>query len=150
MHYALEAAAAAGQAGDIPVGAIIVDNTDRILAISGNRREQDNDPTAHAEIVVLRQAGAALQTWQLSHCRLYVTLEPCPMCASAISQARIHQVIYGADDPKAGSFGSVLNLPAMAGFFHQPDTIAGVSRELCVNILKDWFAEHRQQKTSFD
>jgi tRNA(adenine34) deaminase len=108
MQLALEEARQAGEAGEVPVAALVVGPGEELLALSGNRRERDRDPTAHAEILALRQAGQRLGDWQLQGCRLYVTLEPCPMCAGAISQSRLAQVIYGADDPKAGALRSVL------------------------------------------
>jgi tRNA(adenine34) deaminase len=116
-------------------------NDDR--QFGGNRRERDRDPTAHAEILALRQAGQRLGDWQLQGCRLYVTLEPCPMCAGAISQSRLAQVIYGADDPKAGALGSVLNLPASAASFHCPEVIGGVCEAECRRLLQEWFSRRR-------
>ncbi len=117
-----------------------------MLAITGNRREQDHDPTAHAEILALRQAGLVQQNWQLQHCRLYVTLEPCSMCAAALLQARIQQIIYGADDPKAGALKSVLNLPLLPGHFHQPEVISGISQVPCQVLLEQWFQNLRDRK----
>ena len=146
MKQALDLARAAGAAGEIPVGALVVDGTGQLVAEANNRRERDRDPTAHAEMVVLRHAGAARQNWQLTDCTLYVTLEPCPMCASALSQARIARVVYGADDPKAGAIRSVLNLPASAASFHQPEVIGGVLEEECRHILQDWFQQLRRGK----
>jgi tRNA(adenine34) deaminase len=143
MQLALTQARLAGSLGEIPVGAVMVDSQDQILAMVANRREQDHDPTAHAEILALRQAGQQLGTWQLPTCRLYVTLEPCPMCAAAIAQARVSQVIYGADDPKAGALGSVLNLPASAALFHRPEVISGVCEAECRDLLNQWFAQLR-------
>ncbi|WP_038025945.1 nucleoside deaminase [Synechococcus sp. PCC 7336] len=145
MQQAIAAAQAAGAAGEIPVGAVVVfDN--RPIAVAGNRRERDRDPTAHAEIVALRSAGRALNRWQLQGCTLYVTLEPCPMCASAIAQARLDRVVYGADDPKAGAIRSVLNLPASAASFHQPEAIGGILETPCRQLLANWFLALRQSK----
>lgn len=146
MELALEAAHAAGLAGEVPVGAVIVDAADTILAISNNRRERDRDPSAHAEIVAIRQAGKHRQNWQLQHCRLYVTLEPCSMCAAALCQARIQHIIYGADDPKAGALRSVLNLPLLPGHFNQPEVIGGISQERCRLALDTWFQVLRQKR----
>ncbi|MEM9568197.1 MAG: tRNA adenosine(34) deaminase TadA [Cyanobacteria bacterium P01_E01_bin.34] len=146
MRRAIALAKAAGAVGEIPVGALVVDGRGQVLAEGSNRRERDFDPTAHAEIVVLRQAGAIRQDWRLSDCTLYVTLEPCPMCASAISQARIVRVVYGADDPKAGAIRSVLNLPASAASFHQPEVIGGVLEQDCRQLLQNWFQQLRQSQ----
>ncbi len=143
MRLALAAAQEAGEAGEIPVGAVVVGPGEELLALSGNRRERDRDPTAHAEILALRQAGQRLGDWQLLGCRLYVTLEPCPMCAGAISQSRLAQVIYGADDPKAGALRSVLNLPASAASFHSPEVIGGVCEAECRQLLQQWFLRLR-------
>ncbi|MEM8714541.1 MAG: tRNA adenosine(34) deaminase TadA [Cyanobacteria bacterium P01_A01_bin.3] len=146
MRRAIALAKAAGAEGEVPVGALVVDGRGQLLAEGSNRRERDRDPTAHAEIVVLRQAGAVRQDWQLSDCTLYVTLEPCPMCASALSQARIARVVYGADDPKAGAIRSVLNLPASAASFHQPEAIGGVLEQDCRQLLQNWFQQLRQSQ----
>ncbi|MGK7909899.1 MAG: tRNA adenosine(34) deaminase TadA [Synechococcus sp.] len=146
MRRAIALAEAAGKAGEIPVGALVVDGRGQLLAEGSNRRERDRDPTAHAEIVVLRKAGVVLQDWQLTDCTLYVTLEPCPMCASALSQARIARVVYGADDPKAGAIRSVLNLPASAALFHQPEAIGGVLEQECRQLLQQWFQQLRQSQ----
>jgi tRNA(adenine34) deaminase len=111
MSRALDLAAAAGDAGDVPVGAVIVDASSQPIAQASNRREQDQDPTAHAEILALRQAGLIRGNWHLNDCTLYVTLEPCAMCAGAIGLSRIKTLVYGADDLKAGAVRSVFNLP---------------------------------------
>lgn len=143
MQVALAQAKLAGSAGEVPVGAVILSPTGQVLAATGNRRERDQDPTAHAEILALRQAGQAIGDWQLKQCRLYVTLEPCPMCAGAIGQARLQQIVYGADDPKAGALGSVINLLSGSGSFHQPEVIAGVCEAECRTLLLDWFRRLR-------
>ncbi|GAB4213563.1 MAG: nucleoside deaminase [Synechococcales cyanobacterium] len=143
MDLALAMARQAGSRGEIPVGAVIVDEHHQLLAAAGNQREQDHDPTAHAEMVALRLAGSRRQDWQLVGCRLYVTLEPCPMCAAAIGQARIVQVIYGVDDPKAGACGSVLNLLHGAASFHRPQILAGIREEECRQLVRQWFATLR-------
>ncbi|MGB7416100.1 MAG: nucleoside deaminase, partial [Thermosynechococcaceae cyanobacterium] len=103
IKQAVEIATQAGQAGEVPVGAVIVDEQDQCVAIASNRRQRDSDPTAHAEILALRAAGERLQNWHLNTCTLYVTLEPCPMCAGAILQARLGLLVYGADDPNTGA-----------------------------------------------
>ncbi|MEO1132367.1 MAG: nucleoside deaminase [Cyanobacteria bacterium J06639_1] len=145
MTLAIAAAREAGEVGEIPVGAAIVDDRDELIALTANRRERDRDPTAHAEILALREAGRKLDTWKLAGCRLYVTLEPCPMCAGAIAQSRIAQIIYGADDPKAGALRSVLNVPASAASFHRPEVIGGICESECRYLLQSWFARLRQE-----
>ena len=112
MYRALELAREAGEAGDVPVGAVVVDRRGNAIAEASNRKERDKDPTAHAEILALRQAAGVLQNWHLRDCTLYVTLEPCPMCTGAIIHARVGLLVYGADDPKTGTIRSVFNLPA--------------------------------------
>ena len=133
----------AGESGEVPVGAVIVGPEGTAIATGENRRQRDQDPTAHAEIIALREAGAALQDWQLRHCRLYVTLEPCPMCAGAIVQARIATLIYATADPKAGAVRSVLNIPDSAASFHRLRVIRGVLAESAQDQLQDWFAMRR-------
>ncbi len=143
MQLAISEARQAGIAGDVPVGAVIVSPTDQVIAIGSNRRERDQDPTAHAEIIALRQAGMTLGRWHLDQCRLYVTLEPCPMCAGAIAQARIETVIYGADDLKAGALRSVLNLYQSPAIFHTPKVVGGICEQECQNLLTSWFQQLR-------
>jgi len=143
MHHALEYAHAAASQGEVPVGAVLVDPEDQVIAAAGNRREQDCDPTAHAEMIVLRWGGAKRHNWHFADCRLYVTLEPCPMCAAALCQARLGEVIYGADDPKAGALGSVVNFPMSAACFHRPRVIAGIAELACQRIITQWFQQHR-------
>ncbi len=142
MERAIALAAAAGQAGDVPVGAVVV-QAGVAIAEAENRRERDHDPTAHAEVLALRQAGQMLQTWQLQSCTLYVTLEPCPMCAGAIGLARLGLLVYGADDPKAGAVRSVLNLPDSACSNHRLSVIGGILETVCQQQLQSWFAARR-------
>lgn len=149
MEQAIALAAQAGQANEVPVGAIIVDAQDTIIATGENRRQRDHDPTAHAEIVALRKAGQILGTWYLTSCRLYVTLEPCPMCAGAILQARMHTLIYGAGDPKAGAIKSVLTIPESPAAFHRLVVVSGVLEPACRDQLKTWFKVHRQRKSPY-
>ena len=144
MSLALGEAQAAGLAGEVPVGAVVVDPSGHWVTSSQNRRERDQDPTAHAEVLALRQAGQILGDWQLKGCRLYVTLEPCPMCAAAITQARLGSVIYGAEDPKAGALGSVLNLLDSPATFHRPQVIGGICERDCRVLLHQWFRELRE------
>jgi tRNA(adenine34) deaminase len=142
MRSALEQARIAFDAQEVPVGAVIV-HQDRIIAESGNQRETLKDPTAHAEIVAITQAAQALDSWRLLDCTLYVTLEPCPMCAGAIVQARIPTVIYGAIDSKAGAVHSLYNLATDERLNHQATVLGGVLKEECRAILQEFFAEQR-------
>jgi tRNA(adenine34) deaminase len=142
MSRAIALAAAAGEAGEVPVGAVIVEG-DRLIAEAENRRERDHDPTAHAEILALRIAGQQLQTWHLNRCTLYVTLEPCPMCAGAIVQARLGKLIYGADDPKTGAIRTVANLPDSACSNHRLPVLGGILESTCRQQLQAWFAQRR-------
>nr|WP_316787851.1 tRNA adenosine(34) deaminase TadA [Thermoleptolyngbya oregonensis] len=143
MQQAIALAAAAGQAGEVPVGAVVVAPDNTLLATGENRRERDHDPTAHAEVLALRQAGQRLGTWRLEDCTLYVTLEPCPMCAGAIALARLGMLVYGADDPKAGAIRTVLNLPDSAASNHSPRVLSGVLEAACRAQLQQWFAKRR-------
>ncbi len=145
MSQALELAAVAGQAGEVPVAAIIINAEGKLIATGQNRRERDQDPTAHAEVVALRQAGTVQGTWYLTDCTLYVTLEPCPMCAGAILQGRIKTLVFGTADPKAGAMGSVINIPESPAAYHRIEVIGGVLAELCRQQLQAWFQAHRRQ-----
>ncbi|TVQ17180.1 MAG: nucleoside deaminase [Leptolyngbya sp. DLM2.Bin15] len=144
MSRAIALAEAAGAAGEVPVGAVIINADQQLIAEGENRRERDHDPTAHAEVVAIRQAGAVLGTWHLDHCILYVTLEPCPMCAGAIVQSRLAQVVYGTDDPKAGALRTVLNIPDSTASNHRPQIWTGILGSTCRQQLQDWFAQHRR------
>ncbi len=144
MMRAIDLAATAGAAGDVPVGAIVVDAQGLAIAQAANRREQDQDPTAHAEVLALRHAGLARQNWHLTDCTLYVTLEPCAMCAGAIGLARIKTLVYGADDLKAGAVRSVFNLPDSPLSNHRLDVIGGFLEETCRSQLQAWFADRRR------
>lgn len=143
MERAIALAETAGKAGDVPVGAVIVDAQGNAIAEAANRRERDHDPTAHAEVLALRAAGNALNTWRLEGCTLYVTLEPCLMCAGALVLARLGMLVYGADDPKAGAIRSVLNLPDSACSNHRFPVIGGIVENSCRQQLQSWFADHR-------
>jgi tRNA(adenine34) deaminase len=143
MSQAIELAQAAGSAGEVPVGAIVVNGTGEIIAQAENRRERDCDPTAHAEILALRQAGANLGNWHLNDCTLYVTLEPCPMCAGAIVAARLGLLVYGADDPKTGAVRTRLNIPDGPASNHRLTVIAGIEAQRCQAQLKNWFRQRR-------
>lgn len=144
MERAIALAQAAGAAGDVPVGAVIVNTKGQAIAEAENRRERDHDPTAHAEILALRAAGKALNSWHLTQCTLYVTLEPCPMCAGALVLARLGQLVYGADDPKAGAVRSMLNIPDSACSNHRLSVLGGILEAPCRQQLQSWFAQHRR------
>ncbi len=144
MHQALNLAQEAGNQGEVPVGAVVVDAHNQLIASASNRKERDRDPTAHAEVLALRDAARRLNRWHLQGCRLYVTLEPCPMCAGAIVQSRISQLIYGTDDPKTGAIRTVLNLPNSAVSNHNPQVVGGILEQACRNQLQSWFAQRRQ------
>jgi len=148
MSRALELAEAAGQAGEVPVGAVVVDPQGNCLAEGENRRERDHDPTAHAEIVALRRAGQAQGRWYLKDCRLYVTLEPCPMCAGAILQGRIHSLIYGTADPKAGGISGAIDIPHSPAAHHKLNVIGGVLAEPAKFQLQQWFRDRRRKHNS--
>lgn len=143
MQLALESARSASEQGEVPVGAAIVSSDNMLLAVGANRRERDCDPTAHAEIVAIREACHLRRDWRLPDCTLYVTLEPCPMCASTILQTRIPLLVYGCDDLKAGAITSVLNLPKDPSSFHRLQVISGIEETACQQLLKDWFAQKR-------
>lgn len=150
MAQAIDLAAGAGAAGDVPIGAVLVDRQGQVLAAAANRKQRDGDPTAHAEILVLAAAGRSRRNWHLNDCALYVTLEPCPMCAGAMVQARLGLLIFGTPDPKAGAIASVLNVPASAASNHRLPVIAGVLAEACRDQLKAWFADRRRQRRNTD
>ena len=141
MARALELAAQAAQVGDVPVGCVIVRDGD-IIGEGRNRREENGDATAHAELEAIRDACQRVGSWRLHGCTLYVTLEPCPMCAGGIINARIEQVRYGAKDEKAGACGSVLNL-FEERFNHKPRIYRGPMENECGRILQDFFEELR-------
>lgn len=144
MLQALALAAAAGKSGEVPVAAIVVGPDQRIIAAAANRKERDCDPTAHAEVLALRAAGKQLENWHLNDCTLYVTLEPCMMCAGAIIQSRLGLLVYGADDPKAGAVRSVLNLPDSACSNHRLEVLGGILADPCREQLQQWFQQRRQ------
>ena len=143
MQRAIALARAAGEGGDVPVGAVVVDAGGRLVGQGENRKERDRDPTAHAEILALREAARCLQTWHLDRCTLYVTLEPCPMCAGAIVQARLGCLVYGADEPKTGAIRTVSNLPDSAASNHRLSVIGGILEADCRRQLQAWFADRR-------
>lgn len=146
MSAALRAARRAGDRHEVPVGAVVVIGDD-IVATAGNGREASGDPTAHAEILALRAAAAVLGTWRLSGATLYVTLEPCPMCAGALVAARIQRVVFGAADPKAGACGSLYNLCADPRLNHEVEVTPGVLAAQATAQLSSWFSQRRHSAT---
>ena len=142
---AREAAAGqeAGRPEDVPVGAVILDEAGTVIARARNRREIDGDPTAHAEIVAIRQAAGALGSWRLTGLTLVVTLEPCTMCAGAVTVARLARVVYGAEDPKGGAVGSLWDVLRDTRLNHRPEVIGGVLASECGDMLRDFFAARR-------
>ncbi|HMO35806.1 MAG TPA: tRNA adenosine(34) deaminase TadA, partial [Gemmatales bacterium] len=134
MEVALEEAALAEQEDEVPVGAVIVSLEQGIIARAHNQREQLHDPTAHAEMIALTQAAQAIQHWRLLNCILYVTLEPCPMCAGAVVQARLPMLVYGARDAKAGACHSLYEIPTDPRLNHRVEVISGVEAESCGGI----------------
>lgn len=143
MDLALELAAEAGLAGEAPVGAVIVENG-KLLAATGNRMRAANDPTAHAELEAIRLALAARGTGRLDGCDLYVTLEPCAMCAGAIAHARIRRVIYAAADPKAGAVDNGVRLFDSPSCHHRPEVVSGIGEARASTLLRDFFADLRK------
>lgn len=142
MAEALKQAEEAGKAGEVPIGAVMVKDG-RILASDRNRREESNDATAHAEILLLRQAGALLGGWRLSGCTLYVTLEPCPMCAGAMVLARLDRLVFGAPDPKTGAVVSLYDIVRDERLNHSLKVSGGIMQEQCAALLKDFFRQRR-------
>ena len=143
MNLALEDANQAMREDEVPIGAIVV-HDNRVIARAYNQREQLRDPTAHAEMIAITQAAEALQSWRLDDCTLYVTLEPCPMCAGAIVLARIPTVVYGAADPKAGAVRSLYRLLDDDRLNHRCLIVSGVLAEPCRQILTQFFQEQRR------
>ncbi|HXP16478.1 MAG TPA: tRNA adenosine(34) deaminase TadA [Terriglobales bacterium] len=142
MEEALRSAQRALEAGEVPVGAVVV-CAGKIVGRGSNRNLTDSDPTAHAEVVALRQAGAALRNHRLEDCELFVTIEPCAMCAGAIVHARLKRLIYGADDPKAGAVQSVMQVPNHPRLNHRMEVRGGVLAGRCAEILQTFFKSRR-------
>jgi len=142
MAMALGLAVEAAAAGDVPVGAVVV-RDGAVIGRGGNRTVRDQDPTAHAEILAIREAAAALGSWRLEGCELFVTLEPCAMCAGAIVLARLDRVTFGAWDEKAGMAGSVGDLLRHPRLNHRPEVVAGVMAEDCAALLREFFESRR-------
>ena len=143
MEEALREARRAEALGEVPVGAVIVYDG-KIVARAGNRNLTDNDPTGHAEILALRQGGAAIGNHRLLDCEIFVTIEPCAMCAGALVHARLKRVIYGAEDPKAGAAGSVLDILNHPQLNHQMEITRGVLASRCMDLLQAFFRRRRE------
>ena len=142
MEIALDHARDAAEAGEVPIGAVLVkDNL--LIAADHNRREEVNDASAHAEILVIRRAGKMLGGWRLSGCTMYVTLEPCPMCAGAMVQARIDRLVYGAADPKGGAAGTLYDIVRDQRLNHRLEVCSGILEEECAGLLQQFFRERR-------
>ncbi len=142
MRLAIGEAAAAADAGEVPVGAVVV-HQDRVIGRGANQRERLNDPTAHAEMIALTAASAQMESWRLEGCTLYVTLEPCAMCAGAIVLARLDRLVFGATDPKTGACVSLYNIPTDERLNHRVAVDAGVLGDECGALLSAFFARQR-------
>jgi tRNA(adenine34) deaminase len=145
MGKALAQAERAARLGEVPIGAVLVKGG-RVIGRGCNRREGQNDPSAHAEMIAIRQAARRLDAWRLTGTTLYVTLEPCPMCMGAIILARIERLVFGCHDPKAGAAGSLYDLSADCRFNHQVAVASGIREQECSAILSNFFRELRRQK----
>ncbi|MEV4575233.1 tRNA adenosine(34) deaminase TadA [Nonomuraea jabiensis] len=143
MRLALAEADAAGARGEIPVGAVVLDPLGEVLSAAGNDRESSADPTAHAEVLALRQAAVRRGQWRLSGCTLVVTLEPCTMCAGAAVLARVDRIVYGAVDEKGGAVGSLWDVVRDRRLNHRPEVVMGVLADECSSALKRFFATRR-------
>ncbi len=149
MQLALEEASRATAVGEVPIAAILVRSND-VLAAAHNLREALQDPTAHAEMIVIRKAAEQLSSWRLTDTTLYVTLEPCPMCAGAIVQSRIVRLVFGAWDPKAGACGSLFDIPADRRLNHRVDVVGGVLEQESQSLLQNFFRLKRGRTASND
>jgi len=145
MRVAIDSAQIAEENGDVPIGAVIV-YKDQIIGKAYNQREQLKDPTAHAEIIALTQAASALQTWRLNGCTMYVTLEPCPMCAGALVLSRVDRLVFGCNDPKTGACGSLYDIVRDERLNHRLEVTTGVLAEQCSKLLQDFFQKKRLDK----
>ena len=143
MRRAIEEAVAAEADGDVPIGAVVIDESGVVVGRGHNRREVDHDPTAHAEVLAIREAAAARGSWRLDGLTLVVTLEPCTMCAGAAVLSRLDRVVYGAVDPKAGAVGSLWDVVRDRRLNHRPEVLSGVLAEECGELLAAWFAARR-------
>ena len=143
MRHALSLAERAAQAGDVPVGAVVVSSSGELLGEGWNQRERDGDPSAHAEVVAIRAAAARLGSWRLAGCTLVVTMEPCPMCAGAAMLARVERVVLGAWDPKLGACGSVWDVLRDRRATHRAEVVGGVLEQECGDVVRRFFDGHR-------
>ncbi|MEU7451805.1 tRNA adenosine(34) deaminase TadA [Streptosporangium roseum] len=146
MRLALAQAAAAGARGEVPVGAVVLGPDGSVLARAGNDRESLNDPTAHAEVLALREAARARGEWRLTGCTLVVTLEPCTMCAGASVLARVDRIVYGATDAKGGAAGSLWDVVRDRRLNHRPEVVMGVLAEECAGVLTEFFTVRRMRE----
>lgn len=154
MHMAIDQACIAGDMGEVPIGAVVVYEpidpatrrplaAPRVIAAACNRRETDNDPAGHAEFLAMQQASEELGVWRLTGCTVYVTLEPCIMCAGLMHQARVDRCVYGASDMKAGALGSLYSIHSDERLNHRFEVVPGVCEEECATLLKDFFGKKR-------
>jgi len=146
MRTAIEAAKIAEENGDVPIGAVIV-HKNQIIGKAYNQREQLKDPTAHAEIIALTQAAAFMESWRLNGCTIYVTLEPCPMCAGALVLSRMDRLVYGCDDPKTGACKSLYNIVQDERLNHRLEVTSGVLADECSKLLQDFFQKRRTENS---
>ncbi|MDD6383662.1 MAG: tRNA adenosine(34) deaminase TadA [Selenomonadaceae bacterium] len=146
MRMALEEAQKAYDLGEVPIGAVLVDASGEVVARGHNMREIWRDATAHAEMIAIREACEKLSRWRLSGLTLYVTIEPCPMCAGAIVMSRVDRVVYGSTDARAGACESVFNIPGNPMLNHRPEMTAGILQEECAGIMKRFFKERREKR----
>ena len=142
MRLAIKQAKLAAEANEVPVGAVIIKNG-QLVASAGNMRERQQDATAHAELIAVRQACQELNTWRLSGCTLYVTLEPCPMCAGALVMSRLYRLVYGCADPRAGAVESIFNVANHPALNHRLKVTAGLHEEECQELLRAFFQKKR-------
>jgi tRNA(adenine34) deaminase len=142
MRIALNEARMAAESGEVPVGAVI-ERGGEVIAVAGNEREELRDPTAHAEMIAIREAARSLGGWRLPGCTIYVTIEPCPMCAGAIYQARIERLVFGAPDEKAGATGTLMDITRDPRLNHQTEVTGGVLADECAAVMREFFSGRR-------
>ena len=143
LRLALDEARVAADSGEVPIGAVVIDAAGAVIGVGRNEREATHDPTAHAEVVALRAASAAVGDWRLDGCTLAVTLEPCPMCAGAAWLSRVDRVVFGAWNPEYGAAGSLWDVLRDGRLNHRPEVVAGVLADECAAVLGEFFAERR-------